>query len=55
MRRNKIGYYHLCGACPGVLDGTDFEPFLHVFEGAYARLIEAISVAHRYGLGVLVG
>ncbi len=52
---DQIGYYHLCGPCPGVLEGTDFEPFHEVFEGAYNRIEQAISTAQKYGLGVLIG
>lgn len=38
-----------------MLEGTDFEPFHDVFEGAYGRFTQAISTAQKYGLGVLVG
>jgi glucan 1,3-beta-glucosidase len=51
----KIGYYHLCGAIPHVLRGTDFEKFQSIFEGAWGRIEKAIETAGRYGFGVLIG
>ncbi|CDO71033.1 Glycoside Hydrolase Family 5 protein [Trametes cinnabarina] len=51
--RIPIGYYHICGADPGVLKGTDFADLDHVFAGAWARLTNALATAHRYGIGVL--
>ncbi|KAJ6605816.1 glycoside hydrolase family 5 protein [Mycena sp. CBHHK59/15] len=52
--RIPIGYYHLCGADPSVLEGTDFKDLGHVFSGAWLRLINAIETAQRFGLGVLL-
>jgi glucan 1,3-beta-glucosidase len=51
----QIGYYHLSGVEPAVLDDTDFEPYKHVFSGAWSRILHAIGNAERYGLGVLIG
>ncbi|KAI9062049.1 glycoside hydrolase family 5 protein [Trametes sanguinea] len=51
--RIPIGYYHICGADPGVLEGTDFADLDHVFAGAWARVTNALATAHRYGIGVL--
>ncbi|OSD05049.1 glycoside hydrolase family 5 protein [Trametes coccinea BRFM310] len=51
--RIPIGYYHICGADPGVLAGTDFADLDHVFAGAWARVTNALATAHRYGIGVL--
>ncbi|KAJ7132283.1 glycoside hydrolase family 5 protein [Mycena epipterygia] len=52
--RIPIGYYHLCGADPFVLSGTDFADFYDVFSGVWIRLIKAIETAQRFGLGVLL-
>ncbi|WWC68684.1 uncharacterized protein I206_102618 [Kwoniella pini CBS 10737] len=52
--RIPISYYHLCGPLPEVLKGTDFEPFHHIFEGAWGRIKRAIEMAGEYGLGVLI-
>lgn len=52
--RLPIGYYHLCGANPSVLKGTEFENLGHVFQGAWARITNAIRLANKYGLGVLI-
>ncbi|GJE85411.1 glycoside hydrolase family 5 protein [Phanerochaete sordida] len=52
--RLPIGYYHLCGADPAVLKGTEFENLGHVYQGAWARIMNAIHTASRYGLGVLI-
>ncbi|EIN08135.1 glycoside hydrolase [Punctularia strigosozonata HHB-11173 SS5] len=52
--RIPIGYYHLCGADPSVLPGTDFADFQHVFEGAWPRITAAIESAYRHGIGVLL-
>ncbi|KAF8815625.1 glycoside hydrolase [Phlegmacium glaucopus] len=52
--RIPIGYYHLCGADPSVLHGTDFQPFQEVYAGAWSRIVRAIETAHRYGIGVLL-
>ncbi|KAJ6561112.1 glycoside hydrolase superfamily [Mycena vulgaris] len=52
--RIPIGYYHLCGADPSVLSGTDFADFYDVFSGVWLRLIKAIETAQRFGLGVLL-
>ncbi|EGO04135.1 glycoside hydrolase family 5 protein [Serpula lacrymans var. lacrymans S7.3] len=51
--RIPIGYYHLCGADPTVLEKTDFSGLEPVFEGAWHRIMQAISTAQRYGIGVL--
>ncbi|KZT69105.1 glycoside hydrolase family 5 protein [Daedalea quercina L-15889] len=52
--RLPIGFYHICGVDPTVLQGTNFAQFGHVFEGAWRRITGAIATAHRYGLGVLI-
>ncbi|THH30611.1 hypothetical protein EUX98_g3583 [Antrodiella citrinella] len=52
--RIPIGYYHVCGADPSVLQGTDFADRLSVYEGAWQRITNAIATARRYGLGVLI-
>ncbi|KAF8151326.1 glycoside hydrolase superfamily [Crassisporium funariophilum] len=52
--RIPIGYYHVCGAEPSVLHGTDFQPFHDVYCGAWSRITRAIDIASRYGLGVLI-
>ncbi|KAJ7089811.1 glycoside hydrolase family 5 protein [Mycena belliarum] len=52
--RIPIGYYHLCGADPSVLVGTDFANYGEVFCGVWPRLIKAIETAERFGLGVLL-
>ncbi|KAF7791719.1 hypothetical protein EIP86_002743 [Pleurotus ostreatoroseus] len=52
--RLPIGYYHLCGVDPSVLEGTDFTGLGHVFSGAWNRITGAIVMAQRYGLGVLI-
>ncbi|THH07031.1 hypothetical protein EW146_g9442 [Bondarzewia mesenterica] len=49
-----IGFYHLCGADPSVLVGTDFAEHYSVFRGAWVRITNAITTAHRYGIGVLI-
>ncbi|KAJ7797516.1 glycoside hydrolase superfamily [Mycena olivaceomarginata] len=49
--RIPIGYYHLCGADESVLSGTDFQDLFDVFSGAWARLIQAIETARRFGIG----
>ncbi|KAI0765919.1 glycoside hydrolase [Trametes elegans] len=51
--RIPIGYYHICGADPSVLAGTDFADLDSVFAGAWARVTAALATAHRYGIGVL--
>ncbi|WVQ64857.1 uncharacterized protein L199_003026 [Kwoniella botswanensis] len=52
--RIPISYYHLCGPLPEVLKGTEFEPFHHIFEGAWGRIKQAIEMAGYLGLGVLI-
>ncbi|EMD32256.1 glycoside hydrolase family 5 protein [Gelatoporia subvermispora B] len=52
--RIPVGFYHVCGADPSVLPGTDFADFQHVFEGAWARITGALVSAHKHGLGVLL-
>ncbi|KAI0367432.1 glycoside hydrolase [Pilatotrama ljubarskyi] len=51
--RIPIGYYHICGADPSVLKGTDFADLHEVFAGAWNRVTSALATAHRYGIGVL--
>ncbi|KAI0821809.1 glycoside hydrolase, partial [Trametes gibbosa] len=51
--RIPIGYYHICGADPSVLDGTDFANLAPIFAGAWARVTNALASAHRSGIGVL--
>ncbi|EPQ56601.1 glycoside hydrolase [Gloeophyllum trabeum ATCC 11539] len=52
--RLPIGYYHICGADPSVLDGTDFAQFHAVFEGAWSRITKAIAIANDLNIGVLL-
>src|SRR5271155_1551900 len=51
----QIGYYHLCGVGPSVLQGTYFQLFQEVYAGAWSRIVRAIETAHRHGIGVLLG
>ena len=51
----QIGYYHLSGADPSVLEGTDFAGLDDVFRGAWQRITNAIVLANNFGLGVLIG
>jgi hypothetical protein len=51
----QIGYYHLCGVDPSVLHHTEFESLYDVFEGAWNRIANAITTAHRFGIGILFG
>jgi glucan 1,3-beta-glucosidase len=51
----KVGYYHLCGPEPRVIQNTDFAPYQNVFEGAWNYIDKAISTAAKYNIGVLVG
>ncbi|KAI0353871.1 glycoside hydrolase [Trametes cingulata] len=51
--RIPIGYYHICGVDPSVLEGTDFADLHGVFAGAWTRITNALATAHRYGIGVL--
>lgn len=52
---NQIGYYHLCGADKGVLQGTEFEPYFDVYKGAWDRIINSLRKAKELGIGVLLG
>ncbi|TFK33631.1 glycoside hydrolase superfamily [Crucibulum laeve] len=52
--RIPIGYYHLCGVDPSVIEKTDFKDFGNVFAGAWSRIVKAIESAHQYGIGVLI-
>ncbi|KAF8911874.1 glycoside hydrolase superfamily [Mucidula mucida] len=52
--RIPIGYYHLCGADPSVLEKTHFKDMHSVFAGAWPRIVNAIQTALRYGIGVLL-
>ncbi|WVQ83628.1 hypothetical protein IAT38_005769 [Cryptococcus sp. DSM 104549] len=52
--RLPIAYYHLCGPLPEVLKGTDFEPFHHIFEGAWGRIENAVDMCRNKGLGILI-
>jgi hypothetical protein len=38
-----------------VLRRTEFDGLYDVFEGAWKRIVNAITIAHRFGLGVLLG
>jgi hypothetical protein len=51
----KVGFYHVCGADPYVLHGTDFHDLGHVYAGAWGRLTNALALAHKYGIGVMIG
>jgi len=50
--RLPIGYYHCSQA--SLIAGTDFAAYGTVFSGAWQRVLNAISTAKSYGLGVLV-
>ncbi|TCD69535.1 Glucan 1,3-beta-glucosidase 3 [Steccherinum ochraceum] len=52
--RIPIGYYHVSGADPSVLRGTDFADHLSVYEGAWHRITTAIATARQHGIGVLI-
>ncbi|WRT65648.1 uncharacterized protein IL334_002593 [Kwoniella shivajii] len=52
--RIPIAYFHLCGPLPEVLKGTDYEPFHHIYEGAWGRIKRAVELAGSFGLGVLI-
>ncbi|KAI0628657.1 glycoside hydrolase [Trametes polyzona] len=52
--RIPIGYYHICGADPSVLDHTDFANLGPIFAGAWTRVLNAFVNAYRYGIGVLI-
>ncbi|KAL4247590.1 glycosyl hydrolase 5 (cellulase A) family protein [Abortiporus biennis] len=52
--RLPIGYYHLRGIDPSVLNGTDFSTHLAVYEGAWERIVNAIQTARNFGIGVLI-
>jgi len=52
--RIPIGYYHLSGIEPKVIEDTDFERYKDTFSGAWSRILRAIGNAERYGLGVLI-
>ncbi|WVR03895.1 hypothetical protein IAU60_000894 [Kwoniella sp. DSM 27419] len=52
--RLPIAYFHLCGPLPEVLKGTDFEPYHHVYEGAWGRIKNAVRTAGEHGLGILI-
>lgn len=51
----QIGFYHVCGVDPSVLQGSDFAPFRHAFEGAWSKTMGAIDAASCHGIGVLIG
>lgn len=52
--RIPVGYYHLCGPEPRVIQNTDFAPYQNVFEGAWAIIDKAIASAARFNIGVLI-
>ena len=52
---HQIGYYHVCGIDPSVLEGTPFSDLKGVYEGAWSRISRAIDTAAEYGIGVLIG
>ncbi|PPQ71288.1 hypothetical protein CVT26_011938 [Gymnopilus dilepis] len=52
--RIPIGYYHICGADPGVLEATDFQPFFEVYRGAWSRITRAIQSAAAHDMSVLI-
>ncbi|KAF8874323.1 glycoside hydrolase family 5 protein [Gymnopilus junonius] len=52
--RIPIGYYHICGVDPVVLEGTDFQPFFEIYRGAWSRITHAIQTAANHGMGVLI-
>ncbi|TDL25342.1 glycoside hydrolase [Rickenella mellea] len=52
--RLPIGFYHVCGKDASVLEGTDFAHLYSVFSGAWGRILNAIDIAMKYGIGVLI-
>lgn len=52
--RIPIGFYHICGADASVLRGTDFADFGFIFQGAWGHILDAIVMANKYGIGVLI-
>ncbi|THH11948.1 hypothetical protein EW145_g355 [Phellinidium pouzarii] len=52
--RIPIGFYHVCGADVSVLNGTEFSGLENVFVGAWSRILSAIDIATKYGIGVLI-
>jgi glucan 1,3-beta-glucosidase len=51
----QIGYYHICALDPSILTGTDFDGLQCVFEGAWSRIVTAVTTAQSFGIGVLFG
>jgi len=51
----QIGFYHLAGLDPSLLEGTDFRDCGDVFVNAWAKIQEAFERAYKYGIGVLIG
>ncbi|KAF5361892.1 hypothetical protein D9756_002033 [Leucocoprinus leucothites] len=45
--RIPIGYYHLAGLDPSLLEGTDFHEFTDVFVNAWAKIQEAFELAYK--------
>lgn len=52
---DQIGYYHLAGLDPSLLDGTDFHGLAGVFENAWSKIKEAFELAYKYRIGILLG
>ncbi|EKM81464.1 hypothetical protein AGABI1DRAFT_69695 [Agaricus bisporus var. burnettii JB137-S8] len=52
--RIPIGYYHLAGLDPSLLDGTDFYGLAGVFEHAWSKIKEAFELAYKYRIGILL-
>ncbi|KAF9450693.1 glycoside hydrolase family 5 protein [Macrolepiota fuliginosa MF-IS2] len=52
--RIPIGYYHLAGLDPSLLDGTDFEGLADVFMNAWPKIKEAFELAYKYRIGILI-
>jgi glucan 1,3-beta-glucosidase len=55
LNQMQIGFYHVCGVDESVLQGTDFAEFGAVFQGAWPRITNALALANKYEIGVLIG
>lgn len=46
-----VGYWHLG---PAFVSGTAFEPYASVYSNAWQRIVNAVNLASKYNLGVLI-
>ena len=51
--RLPIGYWSL-GPDGGWMDGTPFQAVKNIYTGSWPRVLRAIGMAEKYGIGVLV-